>query len=327
MNRTIQTLSMLAVAAVLIFSSCSSSNIALAVNDLKITKIDVVNNTSNTSLPPVTYDITVTWNTADILANETAAAAFNGLEVYIQSGSEEAVVTVLSADAKTYKFTGLTPGESTDLRVKAVYPDDTYPDASFTDYTGSISFRGGPWYDGDTTKMPAHDGGFGVGSFNNLDSMPSSYSDASNVYYFNTYNTDYQFKAAGDVVWLTVDVTEKTEANDILTQRNNVEWLNANFQLLDVSTGLANNNDIANVDAWVYDIYGHQLLSLTGSETTGIMSDFSTLLASVDSGYYADKTGYYFIKAQCKSMPTSYSDSNKDDKYGLWGFANNGTKH
>jgi len=327
MKKKIFLLPLAIIFSIVMFTGCDdTSDPILQVSELKVTKIALVEKTSSTTVAPVTYDVTLTWSTADILADEKASAALTGLKVIIQSGTTEEFSADLASDVTTYTFKGLLSGESKDLTVQAVYAADAFPKASSSDFTDSFKFHGGPWYDGTSTTYPSLDGGFGVGSFNNINAMPTGSFTIDDVYYYNDYNTNYQFKNTGETIWMRVDVNEVTTTNDTDTQRNNVQWLGDDFQMVDKSsTGLSDYSDLADVDVKIIDINGNELLSMTGSETSKTMTsaNFTKLINSVNSGYYADKTGYYFIKATCRTMPSTYSSSNSDAKYGIWGIANN----
>jgi hypothetical protein len=306
---------------------CSSTENDLPVSNLKISTI-VSSTSTDTSEPPLSYSATISWDIVDINNNEIAAEALTGLEVSLNYGSADEQVEELAADVTEYTFTGLEPGDSCWLTVKAIYDTTAMPEAEdSTDTSDSVKFLGGPWFTTTNSTAPTNVSRFSVGSFNNADSMPTTSYTLSDVYYYNSYNSDYQFESVNEDVWFIVDVNEVTDSNE--DDRNNVQYLNKNFQLLDASvSGLTDYSDIAEVDVEILDIYGDSLLSISGTDTEGTMStsDFSTLISSVDSGYYADKTGYYFIKATCKSMPDDFSDSNSETMLGIWGFANNGAK-
>ena len=324
MKNTIKLIAVTALLSFLLFSCGSMEETDLPVSGLSISKI-VTSTSADTSQPPISYAATISWGIDDIEANEVAAASLTGFEVAMVYGTSKEQVKELDADATEYTFTGLKPGEYCWLNVTAIYDTTANPDAEdSSDVSKSVKFLGGPWIESTTSKIPANTSRFSVGSFNHLDSMPCSFSSADDVYYFNYYNEDYQFENVGDVVWLIVDVAEVTTANDTDTQRNNVMWLNDDFQLLDKSySGLTSYDDIAGVDVKILDIYGNEVLSISGSSTEGTVSNLSSFISSVDSGYYADITGYYFIKATCTSMPSTYS---ADNDLGIWGFANNGPR-
>jgi len=300
-----------------LFSGCSSaSKSPISVSSLELSAVTVQKTGSTATTAPVSYSATVKWNTSAIMADEKASAALTGLKVSLMDGSKEILAKELTADVTSHTFTGLLPGESRSLTVTALYAEGVY-DKTFE--SDSIHFVGGPWFDGTVTELPSVEG-FSVGSFNRANSLPTGSYYFDDYYYYNPHNTDYLFKAVGDVKWFAVKAAEVTTTNDTVTQRNNVQWLVNNFRLLDMMT-VSNTTDIASVDSRIYDIYGRELYSITGTSTGGAMTstNFNNLISSVDSGYYADKTGYFFIKTTCRTMPTIYSDQNPD-KLGRWGF-------
>lgn len=308
-----------------LFSGCSGdSTDPLAVSSLKISDVAVSSSSNTAASAPVTYKATITWDTSEIMADQTASAALSGLKVSIQDGTTELFTADIATDVTTYEFDyELLPGDSVDLRVTSVYAAGTYGSDSEYD---SARFVGGPWYDGTNAEKPSIER-FSVGSFNHADGMPSGYYTFSDYYYFNPFNTDYLFEAVGDVKWWIVDVHEVTASNDTDTQRNNVQWLVNNFRLLDDST-TTDDTDMAAVDLTIYDIDGDTLYTINGSATGGAMSstNFSSLLSSVDTGYYSDKTGYFYIKSTCRSMPSSYDSNDNPDNLGFWGFGIMGSR-
>lgn len=297
---------------------------AIAVDSLAQTSVEAVQNTTDSTKPPLTYTVSVSWSTASIEADETASLAFKEIEAYVWDGSEKVASEIFDLTASSHTFTGLEPAQSYTISVLARYADGTYEDGDGA--SESIRFTGGPWYHDDVTISS---GGFrkdtfSSGSFNHIDAYPAGSFQLNDVYYYNTYNSDYAVDGLDNEVWLIVDVNEVTDGNDTDTQRNNINWLSDDVYLLDSRlSGLDDYTDIADVDLEIYTITGEKIFSLTGSATEGTISstNFTTLLNSVNSGYYAEKEGSFFVRAICTAEPSSYSEDNAEDQYGWWGLA------
>lgn len=286
---------------------------AIAVDDLARTSVEAVENTTDSTAAPLTYTVSISWDTARIAADETASLAIEEIEAYVWNGSEKIASEIFDLTASSHTFTGLEPSHTYDISVVARYADGTYEDGDAA--SDSIRFTGGPWYHDDVT---INSGGyrrdsFSSGSFNHLDSYPSGDFTLSDVYYYNTYNSNYALRGLDSEVWLIVDVNEVDDTNDTDTQRNNINWLNNDVYLLDSQVSdLSDYTDIADVDLEIYTITGEKIFSLTGSATEGTISstNFTKLLNSVNSGYYADKEGSFFVRASCTGEPSSYSEDN-----------------
>ena len=297
---------------------------AVSVSNLLLGSTTEVTNTTDSSAPPVTYSITASWDNADILADETASLALTGLKARLVQGSTTVEEVDLTADDETHTFTGLEPALTYTVRITAEYADGTYEDRNVA--SESRRFTGGPWYNDDVnTNWPGiRFDDLSVGSFNQSDGAPSGSFQLNQFYYYNTYNNDYVVGDVGSETWITVTVHEPNDTNDTDDQRNNVNWLSDDVYLLDSKvSGLTDYADMADVDLEFYTVTGEKVCSVTGSDTEATISgsDFTTLLNSVNSGYYADKEGYFFVRATCTATPDSYSSSNEDDQYGWWGLA------
>ncbi len=283
---------------------------ALPVDDLSRGSVTMVENTTDATIPPVTYTVKVAWSTASITADETANTAITKL---VASGGVADAVDLALTDS-SYTFTGLVPGERYHLNIAAVYAEGTYESGDGA--SDSVSFIGGPWYHDDIT---IGSGGFKTdsfssGSFNQADAISST-----DDYYFNFYNKEYALEGEDWEVWLIVDVNEPTTTNDEDDQRNNINWMNSTFHLLDNET-VTDDADIAAVDLKIYNVYGDEVLDISGSVIEGTISGFGSFLDTVNSGYYADKNGVFFVRAVCSAMPSTYSDWN-EDQFGWWGLA------
>lgn len=292
---------------------------ALPVDNLSRSTITKVENTDEAGAPPVTYDVKVSWSLASITGDDKASEALTGL--YASVGETE---TELEPTATEYTFTGLEPGERYNLNIRAAYASGTYEEGDGA--RESVRFIGGPWHHGDITIGSAgyNTTSYSVGSFNHLDGYPAGTFTLSDFYYFNTYNTDYVLQGEGHEVWMIVAVKEVTDTNDTDTQRDNINWLSDDVYLLDANvSGLDDYSDIPYADLEIYTVTGEKIFELTGTATEGTIaaSDFATLLDSVNSGYYADKDGVFYVRAICTAEPDTYSEDNEEDKYGWWGLA------
>jgi len=256
-----------------------------------------------------------------IREDEKASAAITALDVTLRDGTTTVEEKELSTTATSHTFSVCEPGVSYWASVRAVYTQDAYEDLSGSSTEVRVLY--GPWASdsvtlGGTRKTES----LSVGSFNHQDGLPSGQFSLSDFYYYNPYNPDYLFAAENDETWIVVDVYERTDTNE--EDRNNVNYLTENVELLDSNTtGLTSYDDMADVDLEFYDIYNNKIFELTGTNTSGTISssDYSSLIDSVNSGYYEDKDGVFFIRAICKSMPSTFSDSNSEDQLGYWGLA------
>ncbi len=321
MKNAVKITAVLMLFAVLLVS-CGGTPDPIGVDDLTISSVAMVTNSTDTTKPPVTYSATVTWSLASITADETASAALEKITIEL-GGSDVEYTDELSATATTYTFTDLLPGDQCWLKVSAVYAEGTYEDEDYA--YEEKSFLGGPWYKSGFSSSGGErriDTGFGVGSVN----WENFAVNNADTYYYNTYNYDYVVDSYGDESWLVIGVNEVTATNDTSEQRNNINWLSDDVYLLDNGT-LWNGDDLASVDLEIYTIYGTKIFELTGTATSGTISatNFNSLLDSVNSGYYADKEGVFFIRAICKAAPSSFSSSNSSE-HGWWGVAMPGSR-
>ncbi len=293
----------------------------LSVDSLAVSSAKKIENTTDTDKPPVYYEVTVSWSLASIREDEKASAAITALDVTLRDGSATVEEKELSTTATSHTFSVCEPGVSYWASVRAVYTQDAYEDLSGSSTEVRVLY--GPWASdsvtlGGTRKTES----LSVGSFNHQDGLPSGQFSLSDFYYYNPYNPDYLFAAENDETWIVVDVYERTDTNE--EDRNNVNYLTENVELLDSNTpDLTSYDDMADVDLEFYDIYNNKIFELTGTNTSGTISssDYSSLIDSVNSGYYEDKDGVFFIRAICKSMPSTFSDSNSEDQLGYWGLA------
>ena len=66
--------------AVFLLSSCSGdSQEPISVSSLGVTTIVENSATSTSTTAPVSYDVTISWNTSAIMADENASTAFSGV--------------------------------------------------------------------------------------------------------------------------------------------------------------------------------------------------------------------------------------------------------
>lgn len=326
MNKRKKTVMILAIVSIIgmigILAGCGkSSETALPVDNLSVSTVSADTNTEAES-PPTTYSVTTSWTTETLTEDKKASAALEGIRVSAKSDSTE-FSKDLDATATEYTYTGLVPAENYSLSVMPVYAEGTYE--SLADGSTSVRFRGGPWTTSDVTiSGNAYRENMSVGSFNHADEKPTGTYSFGDFYYWNPqYNEGYTFTAVDDECWFIVGVHEPNDTNDTDEQRNNINWLSDDVALLDANTsGLDTYDDMADVDLEIYDVNNNKLFELTGTDVEGTIdaTDFQTLLDSVNSGYYEDKEGYFFVRAICKAMPESFSDDNPDQK-GWWGLA------
>jgi len=301
-----------------------------SVGGLSVASVEKKQVMSTATTPPISYDVTIEWDTELIKANDKASAAFTGLKVYMMEGSTATQTATLGVAATSHTFTGILPGGSVGLYVEAQYAAGAFEDLSTSDTTESVRFIGGPWITGTTYTAPSYDANFSIGAFNNADGFPTSSFTLSDFYYYYPTNSSYLFSAAGEVRWLLVSANEVTATNDTDSQRNNIQWLSDKVYLLDKnSSGLSSYENLADVKVEIVDIYGLVYATISGTATQATMNlstpSFSNLINNLDSGYYADRTGYFYVKATCESMPSTYSAANSS-KLGYWGLAMPGAR-
>ena len=294
---------------------------ALPVDNLSRGVITKVENTDNAEEPPVTYSVKVSWSLASITDDEKASEALTGLYASVSGSGNE---TKLQRTDTEYTFTGIEPGERYYLGIRAAYAPGTYEDGDGA--REEVGFIGGPWHHSDVEIGEAgyDTASYSVGSFNQEDDYPTSTFTLDEFYYYNTYNTEYVLEEEGHEVWMIVAVKEVTDTNDTDTQRDNINWLSNEVYLLDANVpDLTDYSDIPYADLEIYTVTGEKLFELTGTVTEGTIApaDFNTLLDSVNSGYYADKEGVFYVRAICTAVPDTYSEDNEEDKYGWWGLA------
>jgi hypothetical protein len=301
-----------------ILAGCGkSSETALPVGDLSLAGVSADTNT-DADTPATTYSAKVTWTTDTLMDDKKGSAALEGIRVSTGDFSKD-----LDAAATDFTFTGLVPAELHSLNVMPIYKEGTYE--TLADGRKEVVFRGGPWYASDVNiSGQAAKEMMSVGSFNHADAKPTGTYSFTDFYYWNPeYNPEYTFADVDDECWFIVKVHEPTDTNDTDEQRNNINWLSDDVALLDANTeGLDTYDDMADVDLEIYDVNNNKLFELTGTDVEGTIdtADFDTLLDSVNSGYYADREGHFFIRATCKAMPANFSDDNSDQK-GWWGLA------